>query len=60
MTFKARHLLAAAALLAAVSGCDTIRRAHKAQRSVAAATNDVSGLIEKAIAEHASGVKQQQ
>ena len=47
MTFKARHLLAAAALLAAVSGCDTIRRAHKAQRSVAAATNDVPAAVAK-------------
>ena len=47
MTFQARYLLAAAAMLAAVAGCDTIKRARTAQRVVAAATNDVPAAVAK-------------
>ena len=47
MTFQARYLLAAAAMLAAVAGCDTIKRARTAQRAVAAATNDVPAAVAK-------------
>ena len=45
MTFQARHLLAAAAVLVAMAGCDTIQRARMAQKAVAAATNDVPAAV---------------
>ncbi len=40
MKFTTRYLLAAA-VLAAVAGCDTVKRARTAQKAMAAATNDV-------------------
>ena len=40
MKFPTRYLLVAA-VLAAVAGCDTIKRARTAQKAMAAATNDV-------------------
>ena len=46
MIFKARYLLAAA-VLAAMAGCDTIHRARTAQKAVAAATNDVPAAVSK-------------
>ncbi|MBQ6338299.1 MAG: TolC family protein [Kiritimatiellae bacterium] len=47
MIFKARYLLAAAAVLAAMAGCDTIHRARTAQKAVAAATNDMPAAVSK-------------
>ena len=47
MIFKARYLLAAAAVLVAMAGCDTIHRARTAQKAVAAATNDVPAAVSK-------------
>ena len=47
MIFKARYLLAAAAVLVAMAGCDTIHRARTAQKAVAAATNDMPAAVSK-------------
>ena len=47
MTFQPRYLLAVAAVLAALAGCDTIKRARTAQKAVAAATNDVPAAVSK-------------
>ena len=44
MTLKTRYLLAAG-ILAALAGCDTIRRAREAQKAVVAATNDVPAAV---------------
>ena len=48
MKLLSRYLLVAAAL-AAVAGCDTIKRARTAQKSVAAATNDVPADVSKTL-----------
>ncbi len=48
MTFQARYLLAAA-VLAVVAGCDTIKRARTAQKAVAAVTNDVPSVVAKSL-----------
>ena len=44
-----RYLLLAAAVLAAAAGCDTIKRARMAQRSMAAVTNDVPVAVSNAL-----------
>ena len=48
MKFTTRYLLVAAAL-AAVAGCDTIKRARTAQKAMAAATNDVPADVSRTL-----------
>ena len=47
MAFRTRYLLAVVVVLAAMAGCDTVRRARMAQRSMATATNDVPVAVAK-------------
>ena len=44
MKFRSRYVLVAAAL-AAVAGCDTIKRARTAQKAVSSVTNDVPATV---------------
>jgi len=46
MKFRSRYVLVAAAL-AAVAGCDTIKRARTAQKAVSSVTNDVPADVSK-------------
>ena len=48
MKFPTRYLLVAA-VLAAVAGCDTIKRARTAQKAMAAATNDVPADVSRTL-----------